>query len=247
MHQFNYEIRKYPITDELLSFIKQNLSELNYTPQEFVSLINENRDLENTNIEEANKLYIDIIDTGNGSWQIRTIIKFDFPPDFIEDILDKKITSINYVNMQGILYNIFILKGYNSIEAHEKASDILDQNQFYTIEKRNKLIRDNIKEKAAKNEDFTYYDVQPTNYDKRYAKLESDITKYLNALRNRDILYTCDHLEEVLKNMKFDLGLIVAVMSSPIYNIKPNHKNDFWNEYQELLSKYILLGKKSDN
>lgn len=246
MHQFNYEIRKYPITDGLISFINDKLTQLHYTSQEFVSIINQNRGLEDVNIEESNKLYIDIIDKGNGSWGLFTSIKFDLPLDFIDNILNKKMTSINYVNMQGVLYNIFISEGYTSEEAHKQATAILDQNNFYTIQKRNQLIHDNIKEKTSNNEDFTFYDVQPTDYDKKYEILKHDIIGGINALRDKNILYTCDRLDELLKNMKYDLGLAIAVMSAPIYKINPNDKEKFWNEYKKLLSNYISKDKTNE-
>lgn len=239
MHQFNFEIRKYPITNDLISFINDKLSELHYTPEELVSIINENRGLENINIEDTNKLHVDIVDIGNGGWGVFTSIKFDLPSDFIANILNKKTTSINYVNMQGILYNIFTLEGYSHDEAHRQATEILDQNKFYTIEKRNKLIRDNIKEKSTSNIDFTFYDVQPTDYDKQYEKLKHDINNAFNALRDNNILYTCERFEGLLKNMKYDLGLSIAVMSAPICKISPDKKKEFWKDYTELLSKYI--------
>ena len=56
MHQFNHEIRKFPITDSLVDFIQNKLNELHYTPEEFVDIINENRGLKETEIKEANKL-----------------------------------------------------------------------------------------------------------------------------------------------------------------------------------------------
>lgn len=239
MHQFNYEIRKYPITDELISFIRDKLAELHCTPRDFVSIINTNRGLEGANIEETNKLYIDIIDTGNGTWGVFTSIKFDLPSDLIENILNKKTTSINYVNMQGILYNIFISEGCTQQEAHKKSDALLDENKFYTIQKRNKLIHDSIKEKTSNKEDFTFYDVQPTDYDKKYEKLKHDITSGFNALRDKNILYTCERLDELLKNMKYDLGLVIAVMSAPIHKIDSTKKEEFWNDYKDLLSKYV--------
>lgn len=140
--------------------------------------------------------------------------------------------------MQGILYNIFTLEGYSHDEAHKQVSKILDQNKFYTIQKRNKLIRDSIREKSTNNINFTFYDVQPTDYDKQYEKLKHNINNGFNALRDKNILYTCERFEELLKNMRDDLGLAIAVMSSPIHKISPDKKEDFWKDYSRLLSKY---------
>lgn len=243
MYQFNYETRKFPIPDALVDFIRKSLSELNYTPEQFVEIINQNRGLENMSVEAPNKVNVEIIDKGNGDYGIFTYIKFDLPQNFISDILSKKMSTINFINMKGILFNIFISKGYSIEEAHVQTDTMLDENKFYTIEKRNKLIQQNIKEKELKNEPFTYYDVQPTDYDKQYQQLLKDITGGLNALRDRDILYACKRLEILSKNMHSDLGLSIALMSSPINKIPTDKRKDFWSEYSDLLVKYI----KSDS
>ncbi len=239
MHQFNHEIRKYPITDSLIEFIQNKLTDLNYTPEEFVSIINENRGLEGAELPEANKLNIEIIDTGNGGFGVFSSIRFDLPDDFITKILSKQITTINYINMQGIIFNLFLSDNNTIKEAHEKTDQLLYDNQFYTIRQRNKLIQDKLKEKQDKNEKFTFYDVQPTDYDKKYTMLKDDIGKAFDFLRDKDIVYTCDRLETLQKNMHNDLGFITAIMSTPLYRINSNLRQDFWADYQELVKSYI--------
>lgn len=246
--QFDYEIRKYPISDALIKFIKDKLLELNYTPEEFVALINENRELADDNsIDESNKVKIDIFDRGNGSYGVISSIKFDLPQNFISDILSKKTTTINYVNMQGILFNIFISEGCSTEDAQEHANTLLDQNQFYTIRKRNELIRNNLKAKMEQHGDFNFYDIQPTDYDKQYMKIRHDITRCFDIVKDRDILYACDRLQKIAKNMHFDLGLAIALMSSPICKIPATQKKTFWNDYKEFLSKYISTEEASES
>ena len=239
MHQFNLEIRQYPITDSLIEFIETSLQKLNYTPEEFVAIINKNRGLEDITLSESNKLKIEIIDSGNGNLGVCSSIRFDLPKDFINNILSKKQKTISYVNMQGILFNIFLSENYSTDEAHNKTSGLLYENKFYTIEQRNKIIRDRLKEKAEKNETFTFYDIQPTDYDKKYAKIKSDIDDCLNFLRDKNIVYACERLEELSKNMHNDLGLIIAISSIPIYKINSDLKQNFWKDYQKLVHSYI--------
>lgn len=239
MHQFNHEIRKFPITDALIIFIQKKLEELDYTPEEFVSVINQNRGLEGIDIPEANKLNIEIIDTGNSSFGIYSSIRFDLPNNFISQILSKEMTTINYINMEGILFNLFLSDNCTPEIAHEKTDQLLFDNQFYTIQERNNLIRGKAKSKIDNNEEFTYYDIQPTDYDKKYIKIKEDIGNGFDFLRDRDIVYACKRLESLSKNMHDDLGFITAIMAVPLYKIDNNLKQDFWNDYQALVKSYL--------
>lgn len=240
MHQFNHEIRKFPISDSIISFITSHLNSLGYSPEEFVNIINENRALGDIEIPEPNKLNIEVIDRGNGNVGIFSSIRFDLPLDFLDNIISKRIQTINYINMQGIIFNIFLLENGNNIEdAHTQTDKILYDNQFYTINERNKLIRTKVEEKVKNNEEFTYYDVQPTDYDKQYTKLMSEIEDGLDFLRDKDIVYTCKRLETLSRNMHDDLGFTIAIMSSPLHKIPNEKKQEFWSEYQQLIKSFI--------
>ena len=239
LHQFNYELRNYPITESLIQFISTQINQLGYTEEEFVNIINQNRTLEDMNLSEPNKLQIEIVDVGNGEYMVISSIRFDLPRDFITNIINKKIRSINYITMEGILFNIFLSQGLSAPDAKNHSENLLYQNQFYTIAQRNALIKDSVKEKQDNNEDFTFYDVQPTDYDKEYIKLQDQIVNRLNLLRDKDIVYTCEKLTQVNKNMKFDLGLMIAIMSSPLCRISSSFKQEFWEEYKSLLNTFL--------
>lgn len=238
--RFNYELRKIPITDSLVKFIQDKLNVLNYTSEQFVDIINENRGLNNDNtITKNNKLIIKIDDFGNGKLGVSQSIRFHLPKDFIQKIISKETTTINYINMQGIIFNLFLSDGNSIEEASKKATKLLYDNQFYTINERNKLIKEKLKENAQNDNFVPFYDVQPTDYDKKYVKLKSEIMDGFDALRDRDIDYTCKRLERFLKNMHYDLSLITAIMAAPIYKLDKNKRNDFWEDYQQLIIKYI--------
>lgn len=238
MHQFNHEIRRYPITDELVSFIQKQLFALNCSPEDFVEVINQNRGMDGVDLE-PNKLNIEIIDKGNGGYGLYSSIIFKLPSDFITKIVSKKTTTISYINMEGILYNLFISLGNSPETAHAETDKLLYSNKFYTIRERNRLIRDNLKEKKANKETFTFYDIQPTDYDKKYVQLRNEVDDFFNILRDKDIVYTCNKLEDLKKNMDDDLPFIIAIMSSPVHKIDSNLKSDFWNDYRELVLSYI--------
>ncbi len=240
MHQFNHEIRKFPITNSIISFITSSLDSLGYSPEEFIGIVNENRTLEDIEIAEPNKLNIEVFDTGNGSFKIFSSIRFQLPIDFLDNIISKQIQTINYINMQGIIFNLFLLLNGNNIEdAHTQADKILYENHFFTIEERNNLIRAKVEEKVKNNENFTFYDIQPTDYDKQYTKLIEDIENGLDFLRDKDIVYTCKRLKELSKNMHDDLGFTIAIMSAPLSQITAERKQEFWNKYMELFKSFL--------
>ena len=244
--QFNHEIRKFPITDSLIKFIRSSLEELHYTPEEFVEYINQNIDAPNINVSESNKLYIDVTDIGNGSLQATSYIRFNLPSDFIQKILSKETKTINYINMEGILFYIYLANGLPAKEAHEKATRLLYDNQFYTIEERNKLIQNAYLQKKSQNEDFTIYDLQPTDLDKQYTKLRQQINSGFSAMRDKNITYACEKLELLIQNMHYDLGLVFALFSSPLYKLNPKDKMAFWNDYKDLLFKYIAQNSNNE-
>lgn len=247
VHQFNHEIRQFPILDSLIDFIKTKLNELHYTPEEFVDIINQNRGVEEIDKMEPNKLNIEIIDAGNGTYGIFSSIRFVLPRDFITKILSKETKTVSYINMQGIIFNLFLSDNNTYEMAHQKTDQVLLDNQFYTIRQRNKIIRENIKKKQASEENFTFYDAMPTDYDKKYVQLKDDIGSGFDFLRDKDILYACERLEALQKNMHDDLGFITAIMATPLHRIKKELKKDFWTDYLDLVKRYIDESKDKNS
>jgi len=141
--------------------------------------------------------------------------------------------------MQGIIYNLLLSENVPPEKIFDECDKLLKANGFLTIQERNKLIRDKIKEKTDNQEDFTYYDVQPTDYDKQYVNLKKDIDSAFNYLRNRDLYYALRTMKSLSDNMHFDLGLTAAIMGSSINKLPEKSKKDFWNDYSKLLASYI--------
>ncbi|WP_370792468.1 helix-turn-helix domain-containing protein [Blautia sp.] len=249
IYQFDYEIRKFPINDALIDFITDHLNQLKYTPEDFINIVNQNKGLDtslNPETLEPNKLYIQVSEEEKRV-KIITSIKFHLPSDYIIDIITHKRQTINYITMQGILYNIFLCEGLSSDESAKACHKILKENGFLTIKERNKIITQNIKEKSEKNEHFTLYDVQPTDFDKEYISIKEYINKNLDALRDQNLKYTLDKMKILQKNTQADFGLTFALMSSPLYNIPAEKRNDFWKAYAKLLKSFIIKSSDEHN
>lgn len=241
---FNYSKRMFPINEELKASIQSKLNDLNYTPRQFVEIINQNRGLDDSKKNtKPNVLNVEVSDHGGGSYGVDSFIVFNLPSDFIENILSGKIQTITYINMQGILYNLYCCLGHSHQDALELSKKDLYNNQFYTLKERNELIRKSYKDKKEENKKITFYDAQPTDYDKQYVQLRNKIDARFDFLRDKDIIYTCKHLSMLLDNMDNDFGLTVAIMSSPLYKIPKDQKQNFWNEYVNLINNYIPNAK----
>ena len=68
---------------------------------------------------------------------------------------------------------------------------------------------------------------------------KNDINNGFDFIRDKNIIYACERLESLSANMHNDLGLIIAIMSAPIHKIDSNLNQDFWEDYQKLVTSYI--------
>ena len=141
--------------------------------------------------------------------------------------------------MEGILYNLFLSESCPEELINEKCKIYLKDHGFLTIKERNKRIRDSIKQKNDNNEHFTFYDVQPTDYDKQYVMIREDIDNGFDFLRDKNLAYAIKKLKQLSLNMHDDLGFTTAIMSSPLSKIPADKKKDFWSKYKDLLQSYI--------
>lgn len=248
IHQFNHEIRKFPIENSLKEYLTEKLEELNISPEELVAHINENHGLsepEQSDID-FNKLNIQIIDHGNGNYNILSSIRFKLEDDFVRNILDGKTQTINYINMQGIIYNLFLYQGLSDNICQEKAKEELKRFGFFTLSERQRIMEDNANEISKSKPDFTLYDILPTDREKEIAQTIKAINNGFNYLRDANIKIANDRLGTLLKSMKEDLGFASAIMGLPYYKIPKDMKEDFLKQLQELFLKY-LDDDKTDN
>lgn len=249
----NFQIN---IPDSIIKIISKKLEQANYTPEQLVVRINQNvfqrhwADLK----REPNKLYVDISSSSYDNYNIYTDITYSLPENYVALILSKETASISYIFMDGILKNLYTLESNDYSGAFKKTDKILFDNGFFDtieiFENLHKLSHSqqpfNI-EDAGDKDSFTFYDEVIVNYNKKYTQLKEKAFEKLNyafdRYKDEHTSYACETLEKIIDNMDGDLGLIMAIISSPLNTLPKDLKHFFWEDFKSLLERYSQYKK----
>lgn len=243
----NFQIN---IPDIIIEIIEKKLNQTGYTPEQLVKVINQNTfhrqwlDIK----RETNKLYV----TVSGSYDdysIYTDITYSLPEDYVTKILSKETKTISYIFMYGVLRDLYTIENDDKAGAIKKTEKILFDNGFFDtieiFENLHKLSHSQqpLNIEATVNEDmFTFYDDVIVNYNEKYKKLkEKAMEKFdyaFDRYKQENSSYACETLEKILNNMDEDLGLIMAILSSPINTLPTDMKHYFWDDFKALIERY---------
>ena len=240
LYYFSYIKREIPITDDIIEFIKTSLEELSITSDELISTINKNIGLKNKDIED-NKLVIN--DTSIS-------YKFNLSENVVEEIIQKKKISSNYVLMLGIINNIYILKNYDSQEAIDKAYDFLFSHKFYTLNQIVKSRKQHTQDKNPKNNNYsneTEYELPI--YEESFKKSLDSLVSYFNFQRDFNILNAIKITDTLNYNLKYDAGFMNVIFKIPFFkyfkDFDKEQKQEFLNSLIELIKDTIEKNKTS--
>lgn len=239
------------ISDTIIDIISKKLEQLNYTPVQLVKEINQNT-FQHQWIDvkrELNKLYVSINSSNYDNYSVYTDITYSLDENYIEKILSKEITSISYIFMDGILKNLYSIGNNDMAGAIKKTEKILFDNGFFDtieiFENSHKLSysQQPFNIETTDNEDlFTFYDDVIVNYNEKYKQLKEKAMEKLDYAFDRykqeNSSYACETLEKILNNMEGDLGLIVAIISSPLNTLPIDFKHFFWDDFKSLIERY---------
>lgn len=230
MRVMDLQYRLIPIPDSIITYITEQLKELNLQPEDIIMRINRNEALKKAFSEEEyqkmedNKVYVQ----KNNEYE-RMTIKFNLPIDFLTDILNRKIIRCNFIKMQSIIYCLLLYKGVDIDTAFDQSRDILFENKFYTLLKKQHLSKDRPPE-----EYLASYDIE---FQKQLTKL-SDILTDINDSQP-DLLN--DILEVFINNILKEPSLTFSVISKDItvlHKMSIQNKKNFIHEYKDLIAKY---------
>lgn len=251
IHIFVMQNFEADISDTIIEIINRKLNQANYTPEEFVKKINQNIfQLEWLDVKrETNKLYVNVSHSSYDNYSIYTDITYDLPEDYVSLILSKKNTSISYIFMDGILKSLYTLESDNKSAAIKKTKKILFDNGFFDtieiFENLHKLshLQQPLNINTTGNTDiFTFYDDVIVNYNEKYKQLKERAFDKLDyafeRYKDEHTSYACETLEKIIENMDEDLGLIMAIISSPLYTLPKDLKHFFWNDFKSLIERY---------
>lgn len=244
MYTFDLQSRLFPITEQLIDFIVDMRKKLNISPENLVEEINMNKDLTDAEKFEYNQLKIE-----RENNKISYSIRFKFEENLISDIENKKITKINYINMLGIIYNLYLLDGKNKYDAMILAEDLLRKNEFIRLQERSNYIESKLKEKIAKEEDFEFYDLVPTDLEREFRKSLDEIISGFDYICKKNISYAHRQTIQLEKNMNDEIFLMFAIFGLPFNELKDldvETKKDFILKLRTLIESYEHKTKTAD-
>ncbi len=256
IHIFVMQNFQIDVSDTIIKVIKRKLEQANCTPEQLVKKINQNvfqrqwADLK----REPNKLYVDISSSSYDNYNIYTDITYSLPENYVSLILSKETSAISYIFMDGILKNLYTLESNDYSGAFKKTEKILFDNGFFdTIEIYEKLHNLSHSQQPLNIEDagdkdtFTFYDDVIVNYNKKYKQLKEKAFEKLNyafdRYKDEHTSYACETLEKIIDNMDGDLGLIMAIISSPLNTLPKDLKHFFWEDFKSLIERYSQYKK----
>lgn len=135
--RFDKQFRKIKIPKSFIEYIKSELQQSSLTSFEIMEEVNSNRYIDNPDQYKKNVIVIIQDERGIGERII-----FDLDEKFLQDILDGKITSTNYINLDGLLYGLYLKLGYDVETALKNAHHRLIEDKIYTFEERKRLIKE---------------------------------------------------------------------------------------------------------
>lgn len=240
LYHLDYIKREILITKDIREFIQTSLEELSITSDELVSTINKNIGLENKNIEE-NKLIL-------GDDDNSAIYKFNLSENVVEQIIQRKINSSNYILMLGIISNIYILKNYGAQEALDKASDFLVNHKFYTLNQILKSRKQHNQNKDSKNSQYsneTEYELPI--YEESFSKSLNLLVSYFKFQRDFNMSNALQITDTLNHNLKYDAGFMNVIFKIPFFkhfkDFEKEQKQEFLNDLLKLIKDTIEKNK----
>ena len=251
IHIFIVQDIKYPISNWIISFIKNKLGELHQSPENLVEKINTDgfRNRYSPTMDYIpNKAYVSTssgqLDAFDDSFSVYIFASFNLDKYYISDILCGKINSINYMTMQIIFETLFLLESDHGAIAKTKTAKIMKDNHFFdTYEKYDLLFSNNKSEEEIINSnEFIFYDDLILNYQKKYKELKKELFEKMDDSLSRyysaNQAYSCEAMEKILKNFRSDAGLVLALLNSPLYKLPLEERPYFLKAYKNLLENY---------
>lgn len=256
IHIFVVQDVPHPITPWIKDFIENKLSTSGHTPEDLVQDINRISGRRNSlSLYDdliPNKAYLSAHEDRsaifNETFSLSIYASYNLDSDYILNILNNEINSINYMNMQAIFETLFLFdSSYDLAGAYEKTLKIMKDNQFYdTFELFDSFSLgeslNNTKEEAVSPNEFRFYDDLVLNYREKYSQLKDELFEKMDfALQqyySANHAYSCEVMEVIMKNLNTDPGLVLALLSSPLHKISLDKRHFFMDDYRNLIDRY---------
>lgn len=230
-----------PLPESLIDDINARIKRLNISQQYLNSRINANEALSKEERDDDSIEY--------NQWYRRkdqdnnaTSIKIKLSEGKMEDILEKKYDVVPYVFIFAIMYYLLKIEKYgdtvpitfdDNIALMKKTTDELNAHKFFSISEKNHLIA----QKQTKEE------VQEllNSFDKDNIEIINNILSGLRFASEHNIKSTNEQLSQFEKNMHWDLGFMLKVVSMKYCDLKKisiSNRKKLLSEIETLIKKY---------
>ncbi len=243
--------RLIPIPEELVDEFNNQIKELNITRSYLLTRINGNDSIEDrirndSSYPKNEWFHIDDESSSKG----RSII-IDLSDQILNDILDKKVTKSVYIFILAICFYLLKIKSYGDIKGIDESSmqnimieavDTLNRYKFYSLSEKDKLIY-----KAETPEE---YDRLLNSFDLQNQEVINEILGGYSFWSERDIKFANYQFNLYLKNMKWDLGFMMKLISLDFNSLsKTNYTNkkSLMDEIISLITKYQELSENDNS
>jgi predicted transcriptional regulator len=243
----NYDTvsRRIPVPSEMIDDIVGRMEKLNLSSVELCRRINSNeglsKDIKNIEKYDYNKWYAFII---NNRMKF-SFIKLNFSQEYIDNVLNKRISSVNYITMLSISFYLFKIEKYGErIEITEEENkelyysvlNYLSSYRFFSIEERNRL------EKLAKTEEEK--EKLLSSFDKENQHLVNQVINKYKIFSEVDIQVCNKVFINYLKNLDWDIGFMMMLANirfAELDDVSFSNKQKMLDEILEVVNKYKNL------
>ncbi len=241
--------RLIPIPEELVDEFNNQIKELNITRSHLLARINGNESIEDSIRNDSTYPKNEWFHINESTPKKRFII-IDLSDKSLNDILDKKVTKSVYIFILAIQFNLLKIKKYGDSKDIDDSSvqdtmigaiDTLNKFKFYSLSEKDKLIN-----KAETPEE---YDRILNTFDRQNQEVINEILGGYSFWSERDIKFANYQFNLYLKNMKWDLGFMMKLMSlefNSLSEVNYTNKKSLMNEISALISKYQEISE-NDN
>ena len=245
--KFDKETRQIPIPSSLTDFIKNKIEELGMTPKEIINIINRNDELNDDALKkfdlnkyEENSLIIEHISTEDGISTLE-FVRFNLKLTLIDDIISKKIKTINYITILVIIKTLFKLDNFDKNTASKKATQILQENKFYTLKEKKLLLK--------KKRNHLEIENLLSDYDKENIRYVNEVIQHFQMLSDWQIDYTNQKLDNLSKSLDMDAPFALAIIGQEFYKLdklKIEDKKRFLDKLNDLINNFSKIDNKGN-
>lgn len=245
----NYDTikRKIPIPAALIDEINARLGVLNISRVYLKKRINANESLSKAEIDNADIPFNQWYSPENKPKGAQSI-KIYITDDILNGILDKTIDVTKYIYMLAISYYLIKIEKFKDVinvddeenSIMSEAIELLSKHKFYSLTAKSKAL-----DAAVSHEEQLEL---LNSFDKKNYELVNLILRKIRLISDDDIKTTNKYLEIFYKNLDWDLGFTLKIISLEFYRMENKGysiKKELVDKIEKLVNEYIeISGEK---